>query len=97
LTAAAAKYQGSVEVVGHIPIPETMYWVRKSLAAGFMDAKSLVDQLDTVIGGGCANCQKNVAVELQHCSRCKAAMYCGIHCQKLHWKAGHKMDCVDLR
>jgi TPR repeat protein len=94
LSVAIAKYQENVEVVGHNPIPESLYWVRKSVAAGCMDAKSLLDHLEKVIGAGCANCRK-VAVELQHCSRCKAAMYCGIHCQKLHWKAGHKMDCVD--
>jgi TPR repeat protein len=93
-TAAGSKYQNNVEVVGHSPIPETMYWLRKSVAAGCMDAKSLVDRMEKAIGHQCANCRK-VAVELQHCSRCKAAMYCGIHCQKLHWKAGHKMDCVD--
>jgi TPR repeat protein len=94
ISAAAAKYQDNVEVVGHSPIPETMYWARKSVAAGFMDAKIILDKIEKVIGSKCANCQK-VAVELQHCSRCKGAMYCGVHCQKLHWKAGHKMDCVD--
>jgi TPR repeat protein len=94
LDAAAAKYQGNVEVVGHSPIPEIMYWVRKSVAAGYMDDKIRVDEMEKLIGCKCANCRK-VDVELQHCSRCKAAMYCGTHCQKLHWKAGHKMDCVD--
>jgi TPR repeat protein len=94
LSAAGAKYQNNVEVVGHSPIPETMYWARKSVAAGYMDAKSLVDAMEKANGSQCANCRK-VAVELQHCSRCKAAMYCGTPCQKLHWKAGHKMDCVD--
>jgi TPR repeat protein len=94
MSAAAAKYQDNVEVVGHSPIPETMYWVRKSVAAGYMDAKIRVDKMEKLIGRKCANCRK-VAVELQHCSRCKAAMYCGTHCQKLHWKAGQKMDCVD--
>jgi TPR repeat protein len=94
LDAAAAKHQDNVEVVGHSPIPEIMYWARKSVAAGYMDAKIMVDAMEKAIGRKCANCRKE-AVELQHCSRCKAAMYCGIHCQKLHWKAGHKMDCVD--
>jgi TPR repeat protein len=95
MSAAVAKYQGSVEVVGHSPIPETMYWVRKSVAAGYMGDNNIkVVQMEQLIGRKCANCQK-VAVELQHCSRCKGVMYCGIHCQKLHWKAGHKMDCVD--
>jgi TPR repeat protein len=94
MSAAASKYQDNVEVVGHSPIPETMYWLRKSVAAGNMDDKIRVDQMENLIGRKCANCRKE-AVELHHCSRCKAAMYCGTHCQKLHWKAGHKMDCVD--
>jgi TPR repeat protein len=93
LDAAAAKYEDSVEV-GHNPIPETMYWVRKSVAAGYMGSKIKVDMMEKAIGSGCANCWKET-MELQQCSRCKAAMYCGTHCQKLHWKAGHKMDCVD--
>jgi hypothetical protein len=94
MSAAAAKYQENVEVVGHSPIPETLYWARKSVAAGCLDAKRLVDEMEKLIGSKCANCRKE-AVELHYCSRCKGAMYCGPHCQKLHWKAGHKMDCVD--
>jgi TPR repeat protein len=98
LHAAAVYHQGSnvecVEVVGHNPVPEALYWARKSLAAGYMEVKSLVDHLETAIGNSCANCQKPT-VELQQCSRCKAAMYCGTRCQKAAWKAGHKMDCVD--
>jgi TPR repeat protein len=95
--AADAKYQGNRDVVGHSPVPETLYWARKSVAAGCTDAKSLVDHLEKVIGGaGCANCRKvDAGLVLQRCGRCKAAMYCGTHCQKLHWRAGHKMDCVD--
>jgi TPR repeat protein len=96
VTACVVKYQddADVDVVGRSPVPETMYWLRKSVALGCMDAKSLLDRMENLIGSKCANCQK-VAVELHHCSRCKAVMYCGTHCQKLHWKAGHKMDCVD--
>jgi TPR repeat protein len=94
LDAAAAKYQGSQEVVGHSPIPETLYWVRKSIAAGLMEAKPLLEKLEKDMRARCANCKK-VTLELQNCARCKAVMYCGAPCQKLHWKAGHKMDCVD--
>jgi hypothetical protein len=82
-------------VVGHSTVPESLYWARKSLAAGCTDAKSQVDKLETRIGVRCANCQKVDAGLLQRCVRCKAVMYCGTHCQTLHWKAGHKMDCVD--
>jgi TPR repeat protein len=33
MSAAASKYQDNVELVGHSAIPETMYWLRKSVAA----------------------------------------------------------------
>jgi hypothetical protein len=94
MSAAASNGQGTVDMVEHPPIPEIMYWARKSVAAGNMDAKLILDKMEKVIGSKCANCRK-VGVELQHCARCKGVMYCGIHCQKLHWKAGHKMHCVD--
>ena len=29
------------------------------------------------------------------CSRCKASFYCGIQCQRKHWKAGHRVKCVE--
>jgi len=28
------------------------------------------------------------------CKRCKRVAYCSKECQKKHWKAGHKKDCV---
>jgi TPR repeat protein len=94
LSASAAKYQDDADVVGRSPVPETKYWLRKSVAAGCLDAKSHLDRIENLIGRKCANCQE-VAVELEYCSRCKGVMYCGTECQKLHWKAGHKMDCID--
>jgi TPR repeat protein len=65
MSAAASKYQDNVELVGHSAIPETMYWLRKSVAAGYMDDKIRVDQMEKAIGSKCANCRK-VDVELQH-------------------------------
>ena len=31
---------------------------------------------------------------LKKCSRCQRMRYCGAACQKAHWKAGHKRECV---
>merc|ERR1712167_112832 len=33
--------------------------------------------------------------EFNVCARCKTAKYCGLKCQKLHWKAGHKKFCKE--
>jgi len=41
----------------------------------------------------CANpgCERG---GLKKCARCQKARYCGAECQKAHWKAGHKKECV---
>ncbi|GAD95501.1 hypothetical protein PMAA_027550 [Paecilomyces variotii No. 5] len=31
---------------------------------------------------------------LKRCARCQATMYCSRECQKAHWKAAHKSQCV---
>ena len=43
----------------------------------------------------CANpgCERG-GLGLKKCSRCQKARYCGAECQKIHWKAGHKKECV---
>ena len=33
---------------------------------------------------------------LQQCKQCKVAQYCGIDCQKEHWKSCHKKHCKEL-
>ena len=30
----------------------------------------------------------------KRCGRCRAVVYCSPACQKVHWKAGHKRECV---
>lgn len=42
----------------------------------------------------CENCQ--IREGLKRCARCKLACYCSRECQKKHWKAGHKTNCVDV-
>mmetsp|Transcript_42365 Transcript_42365/g.83227 ORF Transcript_42365/g.83227 Transcript_42365/m.83227 type:complete len:543 (-) Transcript_42365:124-1752(-) len=42
----------------------------------------------------CAVCNVTVA-KLLKCARCQAVTYCGVECQKFHWKkGGHKAQCV---
>ena len=49
----------------------------------------------------CANCWAYRWVQpgksiLQQCKQCKVAQYCGIDCQKEHWKSCHKKHCKEL-
>ena len=41
-------------------------------------------------------CVQCGAVPLSQCSRCKAAYYCGVECQRKHWKS-HKDVCKEIR
>lgn len=43
--------------------------------------------------GGCGKSQ-SAKKTLLKCSRCKLVYYCDKKCQKAHWKAGHKKECV---
>ena len=45
----------------------------------------------------CAHCgvQAPLGAELQRCSRCKQAAYCGAACQRAAWK-GHKKGCAEF-
>lgn len=44
----------------------------------------------------CSNCS-SVDEGLSRCNGCKTAQYCGVKCQKAHWKAGHCTECAGLR
>lgn len=45
----------------------------------------------------CCYCQKDLGVNGgSTCSRCMSAEYCSRVCQKSHWKAGHKQECMEL-
>lgn len=50
--------------------------------------------------GTCANCQKSEEanfskLKMKLCARCKSVRYCGVKCQRAHWKI-HKKECVDI-
>ena len=44
----------------------------------------------------CQSCMTTVQAKLKRCSGCRAVWYCGVECQKLHWKA-HKKECLLLK
>ena len=37
------------------------------------------------------------AFSLKRCNRCEAAFYCSTECQRRDWRAGHKLDCVQVQ
>jgi hypothetical protein len=48
----------------------------------------------------CASCGRRGSgsgVKLKPCSRCKAVFYCGVDCQRRHWKEGHKLSCCSSK
>ena len=46
----------------------------------------------------CAQCGPitDKAISMRVCSACNAARYCGVACQRLHWKA-HKPECKRIK
>ncbi|XP_029125484.1 uncharacterized protein LOC109790354 isoform X2 [Cajanus cajan] len=44
--------------------------------------------------GGCASCGN---LSTTRCSRCKAARYCSMECQIIHWRSGHKYECSESK
>lgn len=47
--------------------------------------------MDTKI---CSNSTCGKSTNLAQCGRCRQVQYCSSECQKLHWKAGHKKNCL---
>ena len=80
---------------GHSPVPEAMFWYRRSDLAQRPDADCVFVKLEQQIRHQCADCQIILGSERKMCCvECKAAYYCSRDCQVTHWKAGHKKDCV---
>ena len=80
---------------GHNPIPEALFWHRRSSRTEEPDADHPLNRLERKIRGFCANCREDLPEGKQSCCvECKAAYYCSRDCQMAHWKEGHKKDCA---
>ena len=42
----------------------------------------------------CIEREDTIAGKMLRCSRCKSAFYCSSHCQRTHWRDGHKASCA---
>lgn len=102
------QYDGTIHIPGHSCIPKSIYWLRRAANDnGDEDAGRKARGLEECIQNYCHGCLRTAigaprepGIEqcpgkLQRCNRCKAAWYCGKSCQKIHWKRGHKVDCID--
>jgi len=77
-------------------IPRAVYWMRKSLAAGNLDAKGVISRMESMETGKCSACgmtEEESDKKFLRCGRCKIYWYCSKKCQLASWEAGHKMDC----
>lgn len=77
-------------------IPRSVYWMRKSLAAGNLDAKGVISRMESMETGKCSACgmiEEESDKKFLRCGRCKIYWYCSKKCQLASWEAGHKMDC----
>jgi TPR repeat protein len=101
LVQVSIKYYGEKGVLapGYNPVPEALFWYRRSNKARRPDdagsPRSPFPLIEQQIREQCASCKKPLESERKMCcAECKAAYYCGCDCQMAHWKAGHKKDCV---
>ncbi len=56
--------------------------------------------LNSNVPGICAQCGKaedTHQIKLKKCSRCQMVRYCSVNCQRIHWLAGHKSECVEAK
>jgi TPR repeat protein len=78
---------GHLNVVGHSALPEAAFWMEigEKYVQGF-------ERPSILAFTNCDNCFVRMS-NLKKCAKCKAMGYCSVECQRLHWKAGHKVCC----
>mmetsp|Transcript_6834 Transcript_6834/g.15110 ORF Transcript_6834/g.15110 Transcript_6834/m.15110 type:complete len:392 (+) Transcript_6834:272-1447(+) len=95
---------GVVNIPGHCPVPEVLFWLRKAkhwqieLPEGHANAMRLCEKIGSEF---CHQCIMNTEAyeaatkkkTMAKCKRCKWAQYCGRECQLKHWNSGHKDEC----
>ena len=62
--------------------------------------EGLIEMIKSAVSKQCSYCFKMAedcpGGKLKYCARCSGASYCGRKRQAAAWKAGHKLDCVNL-
>ena len=88
---------GRADATGHSVVPQALRWARMAAAQGCSEANRFIEQLESQFRRQCHNCGKQPGkgcCVLSVCVRCRSVWYCGKDCQRAHWRAGHKRDCV---
>jgi hypothetical protein len=98
---AACEIERNMEldIAASVPGLKTLNQLNKLTDKQIWDA--MVKSNQKMMGASrrcCNHCDKSEAKwgDYQLCSRCKNACYCSKECQKSHWKAGHKKECIDM-
>ena len=95
------QYAGQ-DIPGHSCIPRVLYWTRKASKeltdpSAPIAARNL-ELIESYEDASCSSCFKTAQThhpkKLTRCARCMAVWYCDKECQRKHWLAGHKVDCV---
>ena len=55
--------------------------------------KSSTEGLRRCSNPRCVEREDTIVGKMLRCSRCKAACYCSSHCQRTHWRDGHRESC----
>ena len=55
--------------------------------------KSSTEGLRRCSNPRCVEREDTIVGKMLRCSRCKAAFYCSSHCQRTHWRDGHRESC----
>lgn len=57
------------------------------------DVRATLDGIRKCSNPTCVEREDTIAGRMLRCSRCKEALYCSGHCQRTHWRDGHKVKC----
>jgi TPR repeat protein len=99
---AKQTFGGNLNITGYSPIPQIVYWLRKSSNGDNKEAKQMLMTILQKTRQTCAQCHgqpgntQTPCTKLVCCGRCQCVYYCGKACSKVHWKQGHKKDCVEM-
>lgn len=98
------KASTTIDEVGCSPLPRALMMLRLAEKNATNDTKA-VEEIQSILLSfqkrrqkkQCANCgkkQQSKQNPILDCSQCKAVSYCDQACQTMHYRDGHRRDCV---